>query len=187
MVTFLPREVDSMAISKDLRQPIQGFPPISEAEAEELAQRAQEAVRARYEGALEPREGEKGDTIGALLVMTEFVEYRTAAMARQTVHAAEAFFHEQEVITPAEEAFAAKHGVTVEDLETAWGKRREGIRGKLFKEETERRAALRDAFFELIDAVGTERMGEGYTYDQFIAGVTPDVLLEVVQARLDAA
>src|SRR3989338_3042111 len=105
---FCKEKEDSMPFSKDQRHPIQGFPPISEAEAEELAQRAQEAVRARYEGALEPREGEKGDTIGALLVMTEFVEYRTAAMARQTVHAAEAFFHEQEVITPAEEAFAAK-------------------------------------------------------------------------------
>lgn len=174
-----------MPFSKDLLEPIKGMPPISEEEAEELAVRAQRAVEERYKEQLEPRPGEDSAQLQALVGVLEFADFRTSVMARQMFNAAEAFFHERDIILPAEEAFAAEHGLTAEDLDDAWNQRRSGIRGQLFRQETERRAALRDQFFDLVDGIGAERMGERYEYGQFIAEMNPEDLLSAVQARLD--
>lgn len=174
-----------MPFSKDLREPIKGIQPISEEEAEELADQAQRAVEERYKEQLKPRSGEDPAQLRALAGVIEFAEFRTSVMALQLFNDAEAWAHERDVIQPAEEVFATKHGVTVEDLETAWSQRREGIRGQLFRQETEQKAGLRDQFFDLVDRIGMEQMGDGYAYDQFITGITPEALLPLVQAKLD--
>ena len=170
-----------MALSEGLRQPIKGMPPISEEEADRLASKAHEAVG----GKLTARPGEDHGSLDALQAMRELQEYRILATAQQIGDGIEAWAHERDVVIPAEELFAQQHGLTADDLEVAWGKRRDGIRGKLFRDETEERAALRDQFYSLVDTIGAEMIGEEYEYGQFIAGISTEGLVELVQTRLD--
>ncbi|MBI5620659.1 hypothetical protein HY949_02700 [Candidatus Gottesmanbacteria bacterium] len=169
-----------MALSKELRPPIKGMPSISEEEAKELVTRAHEAVGGR----LTAGPGENQGLLDTLQGMREMNEYRILASARQLMNEMDAWAHERDVVTPVEEWFAQQYDLTADDLETAWSQRREGIRGRLFRQEIENKAALRDDFFSLIDAIGLEEMGEGYEYGQFIAGTTPNALLQAVQSRI---
>lgn len=167
----------------DLRQPIKGLRPISEVEADELSLRAHEEVaNLNIKLSDNPRE-RKFDQ--ALLAIKEAQTFHTAVIARQFINDADAWFHERDVITPAEELFAARHGLTAEDLENAAWERRQGIKGILFRDEKLRKAGLRDAFFGLVDMVRVGEEGYESSYDLFIAGTTPEVLSKLIQERLD--
>lgn len=168
----------------DLRQPVKGTYPISEAEAEELSLRAHEEVaKLNVKLSDDPREREFDQ---ALLAIKEAQTFRIAVIARQFINDADAMFHERKVVTPAEEIFASKHGLTADDLENAAWERRQGIRGILFRDEKLRKAGLRDAFFGLLDMVRVGEEGYESSYDSFIAGMTPETLSKLVQDRLDA-
>lgn len=170
-----------MSLSKDLREPIKGMGPISEEEAEQLLAAAEQAVGPSPIA----RPGEPQDALNALHGLQVLNEYHASAVARQFVNATDGFFHERDVVIPAEEAFAAANGLTRDDLEAAWSERRAGIKGQIRRSETERLAALRDQFFATIDAIGAEQMGDNYTYDSFIGAQTsPDDLLTQITARL---
>lgn len=175
-----------MHYSEALRAPIDGLPPITDGEAEVFIKKAAQAVQEKYGDKLKPRRGEDPAALQALAGAIELQEFRTSVAARQIGNSAAAFFHERDVVLPAEEAFASRYGLTAEDLDRAWNERRDGIRGRIFREEKERKAQLRDDFFALVDQIGVEQMGEGYDYGAFVARQSPEDLLQDVQARLDA-
>lgn len=168
----------------DLRQPIKGAYPISEGEADELSRQAhEEAAKLKINPLSDPGEQK---LLEGLRVMKEFQIFRTSVIARQFINDADAWFHEREVITPAEELFAAKHSLTADDLENAAWERQQGIKGLIFRDEKLRKAGLRDAFFGLVDMVRVGEEGYESSYDSFIAGMTPEVLSKLVEERLDA-
>ena len=169
-----------MILSREFRQP-KGMKPTLVEEVNELLTEANQAIGGR----LVAIAGERQGLLDGLQGMRELYHYRVFATARQLRNDAEAWFHEQEVIRPAEELFAVRYGLTVDDLDTAWSKRREGIRGVIFRKDIERRAELRDVFFGLVDMIGKEQMGDDYQYDSFIAGTTPEALSRAIQEWLD--
>lgn len=186
ILTFLQREsiFHDMSWPIDLRQPVKGTYPISEAEAEEISLRAHEEVaKLNVKLSDDPRERQFNQV---LLTIKEAQTFHIAVIARQFTNDAEAWFHERKVVVPVEELFAARHGLTADDLENAAWERRQGIRGILFRDEKLRKAGLRDAFFGLLDMVRVGEEGYESSYDSFIAGMTPETLSKLVQDRLDA-
>lgn len=170
----------------DLRQPVKGMMPISEAEAQELSDRANKATMDRLADMKLSGDPQEKRLEQGLFALKEAHEFHIAVIARQFFNEAQAWFHEREVILPAEELFAARHGLTAEDLENAAWERRQGIRGILFRDEKLRKAGLRDAFFGLVDMIRIEKDGDESDYYSFIAGTTPEILSKLVQERLDA-
>lgn len=168
----------------DLRQPVNGTYPISELEADELARKAREEVAKLKIKPLGDPEEQK--LFEGLLVLKEFQVFRTSVIARQFANDADAMFHERDVVIPAEEIFASRHSLTADDLENAAWERRQGIRGRILRDEKLKRAGLRDAFFGLLDMVRVAEEGYESSYDSFIASMTPEVLSQLVQERLDA-
>ncbi|MBI5356418.1 hypothetical protein HZB78_02290 [Candidatus Collierbacteria bacterium] len=172
-----------MSWSIDLRQPNKGAYPISETEAEELAAEAcKEIAKLNIKLSDDPVERRLGQ---GLLAIKEFHIFWTSVIARQFINDAEAMFHERDVVIPAEELFAARHGFTAEDLDNAAWERRQGIKGRLFRDEKLMKAGLRDAFFGLVDLIRVETEGHEPGYDSFIASMTPEALSKLVQDRLD--
>ncbi len=157
--------------------------PISEEEAEELSDRAHQEVGKLKKFGLG---GEEERLQKGLFLLKEAQEFHISVVARQFVNAADAMFHERRVVVPAEEIFAVRHGLTADDLENAAWERRQGIKGRIFRDEKLKKAGLRDAFFGLLDMVRVGEEGYESSYDSFIAGMTPEVLSKLVQERLDA-
>lgn len=173
-----------MSWSIDLRQPIKGSRPISEAEADELSLQAhEEVVNLNIKLSDDPRARSLDQ---AFLAIKEAQIFHVAVIARQCINEAEAMFREREVILPAEELFAGRHGLTANDLDNAAWERRQGIRGLIFRDEKLRKAGLRDAFFGLVDMIRVGEEGYESSYDSFIAGMTPEILSKLVEERLDA-
>lgn len=176
-----------MSWKKELRQRIDCFPPISEAEADELADKAHASAKGRVGNKGVAKDGEDQALLDAAVGIIGAQEFNIAVMARQTVNAADAFFHERSVIEPSLDFFTEKHRTTRDALDEAWSERRSGIRGMLRRDEIQQKAALRDTFYEIVDAIGREQMGEeNYDYYAFIHAANPVSLLAAVQSRLDA-
>lgn len=107
--------------------------------------------------------------------LKEWHERKIKEIAEEIMQIGENYFHEREVILPAEELFAQKHGMTADRLEEDWGKRREG-KGFLCRQGAE----LRDDFYKIIDEIADSL---GKTYDTYVHEVEPDDFMKAFKEK----
>lgn len=107
--------------------------------------------------------------------LKEGYERKIKETAGEMVQMGENYFHEMEVILPAEELYAQKHGMTAERLEEDWGKRR-AKKGFLWKEGAE----LRDKFYEIVDEIAKSH---GKTYDEYVYEVDPQDFMRIFKEK----